>query len=154
VAEMPELPEVEMVVRDLRRVLTGRTIQRAQLLRPGLAHASSAQSFARALRGARIDEVARRGKHILLRLANGRALITHLRMTGRFLVADSSAPHPNHTHAVFWLDDGEKLLFTDQRHFGMMMIVPAAKLGNAEPLRRLAPEPFDGDFTDEYLFGV
>ncbi len=151
---MPELPEVEMVVRDLRSLLPGRIIQRAQLLRPGLAQASTRQGFAQSLRGARIEEVARRGKHIILRLDNGRALITHLRMTGRFLVVESHLAYPDHTHAIFWLDDGKKLLFTDQRHFGMMMIVPIAKLLEAAPLRRLAPEPFDGDFTDEYLYGV
>jgi formamidopyrimidine-DNA glycosylase len=151
---VPELPEVEVFVRDLRRLLTGRTIARAQLLRPGLAEASTKQSFARSFRGARIDEVGRRGKHILFRLDSGRTLITHLRMTGKFLVVDSRAPHPDHTHAIFWLDGGDKLLFTDQRHFAMMMIVPSTALSDAEPLRRLAPEPFEGDFTEEYLYQV
>ncbi len=151
---MPELPEVEMFVRDLRRLLTGRTIVSAQLLRPGLAETSTKQGFARSLRAARIDEVARRGKHILFRLDNGRTLITHLRMTGKFLVVDSRAPNPDHTHAIFRLDGGDRLLFSDQRHFAMMMIVRSSTLSEAKPLRRLAPEPFEADFTDEYLYQV
>jgi formamidopyrimidine-DNA glycosylase len=143
-----------MFVRDLRRLLTGRTIVSAQLLRTGLAETSTKQGFARSLRAARIDEVARRGKHILFRLHNGRTLITHLRMTGKFLVVDATAPHPDHTHAIFRLDGGDRLLFSDQRHFAMMMIVPSSTLSDAKPLRRLAPEPFEQDFSDEYLYQV
>ncbi len=188
---MPELPEVEIVARHLGALIKVRTFIRAQLRRPNLALANPPRQFAAWLKGARVDEVGRRGKHLLIHLDNGRTLITHLRMTGRFLYVDgqeraiphTQAPAENlwerthpcvpvfvrqiitgdrarykralpglHTHALFWLDNGQKLLFTDQRHFGMMMIVRSEELENSAPLGKLAPEPFSADFSDEFFY--
>jgi formamidopyrimidine-DNA glycosylase len=148
---MPELPEVELVVRSLNRLIKGRRIVRAILLRARLAPETSPRSFARRLRGARIEKVGRRGKHILFMLDNARVLIVHLRMTGRFLYLPLEAPLPKHTHAIFHLDDERRLIFTDQRHFGMMKIVPAAQLYETKELRTLAPEPLSNEFTPDYL---
>ncbi|HEY0375413.1 MAG TPA: bifunctional DNA-formamidopyrimidine glycosylase/DNA-(apurinic or apyrimidinic site) lyase [Pyrinomonadaceae bacterium] len=148
---MPELPEVELVARFLDRLVAGRRILAARLLRERLAPDTSPRAFARSLRGAQINSVGRRGKHILAHLDNGRVLITHLRMTGRFLYLPASAPLPKHTHALFELDDGRKLVFTDQRHFGMMKVVTAAELHETKELRSLAPEPFSDEFTPAYL---
>ncbi|MGE0885569.1 MAG: bifunctional DNA-formamidopyrimidine glycosylase/DNA-(apurinic or apyrimidinic site) lyase [Blastocatellales bacterium] len=149
---MPELPEVEMVARHLRALIAGRTFVKAQLLRAGLAPDNPPRQFAQWLKNARVEEVGRRGKHILAHLSNGRTWITHLRMTGRFVHLANDEKHPPHTHAIFWLDNGRKLLFADQRHFGMMMLVGRDKLGEVEHLRKLAPEPFDPAFTADYLF--
>jgi formamidopyrimidine-DNA glycosylase len=148
---MPELPEVELVVRALGRLVKGRRILTARLLRAGLAPETSPSIFARLLRGAGIESVGRRGKHILMRFDNERVLITHLRMTGRFLYLPNVAPLPKHTHATFQLDNDRRLVFTDQRHFGMMKIVRAAELMEAKELRSLAPEPFSEEFTIDYL---
>jgi formamidopyrimidine-DNA glycosylase len=148
---MPELPEVELVARSLDRLVKGRRVMSAKLLRPGLAPEISARSFARSLGGARIEGVGRRGKHILMQFDNARVLITHLRMTGRFLYLPEVAPLPKHTHALFQLDDERRLVFTDQRHFGMMKIVPEEELHEAKELRLLAPEPFSDEFTPASL---
>jgi formamidopyrimidine-DNA glycosylase len=148
---MPELPEVELVARFLDRLIKGRRIVRAVLLRARLAPETSPRSFARLLRGARIEEIGRRGKHILFMLDNARVLIVHLRMTGRFLYLPLEAPLPKHTHAIFHLDDERRLIFTDQRHFGMMNIVQAAQLYETKELRTLAPEPLSNEFTPDYL---
>ena len=148
---MPELPEVELVARALDRIVAGRRLLSARLLRAGLAPETTPRGFARNLRGALIEGVGRRGKHILFRLDNGRVLITHLRMTGRFLYLPPEAPLPKHTHALFELDDRRRLVFTDQRHFGMMKVVPAAGLSETKELRSLAPEPFSDEFTPSYL---
>ena len=148
---MPELPEVELVARSLGRLVTGRRIVAAKLVRDKLAPETSPRVFARSLRGALISKVGRRGKHILMRLDNERVLITHLRMTGRFLYLPKAAPLPKHTHAIFQLDDERRLIFTDQRHFGMMKIVPEAELSETKELRLLAPEPFSDEFTPAYL---
>lgn len=148
---MPELPEVELVARALGRLVAGRRIARAKLVRAGLAPDTAPRVFASSLRGARIESVGRRGKHILMRLDNERVLITHLRMTGRFLYLPETASLPKHTHAIFHLDDLRRLIFTDQRHFGMMKVVPEAQLSEAKELRQLAPEPFSDDFTPAYL---
>jgi formamidopyrimidine-DNA glycosylase len=148
---MPELPEVELVARSLERLVAGRRILAARLLRERLAPDTSPRVFARSLRGAQIEFVGRRGKHILTHLDNGRVLITHLRMTGRFLYLPPEAPLPKHTHALFELDDGRRLVFTDQRHFGMMKVVLASELQETKELRSLAPEPFSDEFTPAYL---
>lgn len=148
---MPELPEVEMVARHLRALIAGRTIVKAQLLRPGLAPETSPRQFAAWLKNARVEDVSRRGKHILAHLSNGRTWITHLRMTGRFVYGGPDLEPPPHTHATFWLDSGQKLLFADQRHFGMMLVVRRDELEAVSHLRKLAPEPFDAAFTAAYL---
>lgn len=148
---MPELPEVELVARALGQLVTGRRIITARLLRPALVPDATPAQFARQLRGALIESTARRGKHILINLDNGRVLITHLRMTGRFLYLPPQAALPKHTHAIFNLDNGRRLVFTDQRHFGLMKIVEAERLHEARELRSLAPEPFSQDFTPDYL---
>jgi formamidopyrimidine-DNA glycosylase len=151
---LPELPEVELVARALDRLVGGRVFVSAKLLRPGLAPESTPREFARLLRGARVERVGRRGKHILAALDNGHVLITHLRMTGRFLMLPARGALPKHTHALFHLDEGRRLAFTDQRHFGLMKVVPAERLAEARELRDLAPEPFSDEFTPEHLAGV
>lgn len=148
---MPELPEVEIVTKRLRELIAGKTIIKAQLIRAGLAPENSPRQFALSLRGARVDEVARRGKHILAHLSNRRTLITHLRMTGRFIYLDQDAEHTPHTHAVLWLDGGKKLLFDDQRHFGLMVVARTDELDRVKHLAKLAPEPFSREFSPEYL---
>ncbi|MGB9179175.1 MAG: bifunctional DNA-formamidopyrimidine glycosylase/DNA-(apurinic or apyrimidinic site) lyase [Pyrinomonadaceae bacterium] len=148
---MPELPEVELVARSLAKLVSGRRIIAAELLRPKLAPATSPKTFARKLRGARIQAITRRGKHILFELDKAQTLIVHLRMTGRFLLLPLDAELPKHSHAVFYLDDERRLVFSDQRHFGMMKIAPTRLLHEAKELRSLAPEPFSEDFTTDYL---
>jgi len=148
---MPELPEVEIVTRRLRELIVGKTIIKARLIRAGLAPENSPRQFAASLRGARIDEVARRGKHILAHLSNQRTLITHLRMTGRFIYLNQDAEHTPHTHAALWLDGGKKLLFDDQRHFGVMVVARTTELDRVKHLSKLAPEPFSQEFSPEYL---
>jgi formamidopyrimidine-DNA glycosylase len=148
---MPELPEVELVARSLDKLLRGRKILKAELIRARLAPDNSPQEFARLLKKAAIEAIGRRGKHLLFNLDNSHVLITHLRMTGRFLYLPPEAPLPKHTHALFHLDNTRRLVFTDQRHFGLMKIVEAAQLFQAKELRALAPEPFSPEFSPEYL---
>lgn len=149
---MPELPEVELVARSLNRLLRKRSITSAELLRARLAPQTTSEEFSRLLRGARVESVGRRGKHILINLCGSLVLITHLRMTGRFLLLPPVAELPKFTHALFHLDGGERLAFTDQRHFGMMKIVRASELAATKELRELAPEPFSAEFTPDYLY--
>jgi formamidopyrimidine-DNA glycosylase len=151
---VPELPEVELVARALERALRGLRFESAKLLRPGLAPDTTPREFARRLRGARVVGVGRRGKHILAALDNGETLITHLRMTGNFRLLRPRVALPKHTHALFRLEDGRRLAFTDQRHFGLMKLARASELHEVKELRDLAPEPFSEEFTDAYLTGV
>lgn len=148
---MPELPEVELVARALGKLITGRQIIAAELLRAGLAPETAPSKFARLLRGRRIGSINRRGKHILVNMDDALVLVVHLRMTGRFLYLPPEAPLPKHTHAIFYLDNERRLVFTDQRHFGMMKLIRASELDTTKELHKLAPEPFSDNFTPAYL---
>lgn len=148
---MPELPEVELVTKSLERLVKGRKIIAAELLRERLAPFNSAAEFAEKLKDVSINFVHRRGKHILFDLDNGQTLMTHLRMSGRFQILPIERDLPKFTHAVFYLEDEMRLVFSDQRHFGFMRLVETAKLFDTKELKSLAPEPFSADFTPEYF---
>ena len=151
---MPELPEVELVAKSLQSLVAGRLIESAELRRERLAPEHPPAAFAKSLAGAGINFVHRRGKHILFDLSNGRTLITHLRMSGRFMLLGPDRDDPKFAHAVFYFPDETRLVFQDQRHFGFMRIVPSDELGTAKELAKLAPEPFSDDFNPEYLRSV
>jgi formamidopyrimidine-DNA glycosylase len=148
---MPELPEVEIVARSLNKIVAGRTIAAAQLLRPRLAPDTTPSQFAKLLRDARINFVHRRGKHVLFDLEIGRTLITHLRMSGKFMLLGPDAVDPKFTHAVLHFEDDARLVFQDQRHFGLMKIVKTAELHEAKEIKKLAPEPLTNEFSIAYL---
>jgi formamidopyrimidine-DNA glycosylase len=148
---MPELPEVEVVARSLNAVVSNRRIVSSELLRPRLAPDTTPDIFSKNLDDASFNFVHRRGKHVLFDLDNGRTLITHLRMSGKFMLLTSQIPDPKFTHAVFHFSDGSRLVFQDQRHFGLMKIVVTDRLNEANEIGKLAPEPLTDEFTVEYL---
>ena len=143
---MPELPEVEAVARWLNSHVKSRFIESAHLLRPRLAPETAPEIFAKHLSKRKIENVGRRGKHLLFMLNDGQTLLVHLRMSGRFSVLSAEQENPKFTHAVFHFDKDERLVFDDQRHFGLMKIVKTNELHDAKELNKLAPEPFSDDF--------
>lgn len=147
---MPELPEVELISRSLNSLVKGRTILSAKLFRTRLAPDTPPAKFAKDLRNATINFVHRRGKHILFDLSVEKTLIVHLRMSGRFSLLAAEVENPKFTHAIFHFDE-DRLVFDDQRHFGLMKIVRTGDLYNAKELKKLAPEPFSDAFSVEYL---
>jgi formamidopyrimidine-DNA glycosylase len=144
---MPELPEVEVLVRHLDRVLPGRRILGATVHRPRVARPETSATLAKALRGATVERVRRRAKYLLfdIRHASGRerALVSHLGMTGRMWVQDATAPLPKHAAVSLELDSG-RFVFEDVRGFGRMNLDVAA-------LDSLGPEPWADAFTPEAL---
>jgi formamidopyrimidine-DNA glycosylase len=144
---MPELPEVEHVVRALRPVVTGRRILAAELNLKRIAPELSRAAFGRQLKDATITGVGRRGKYILFQLESGKLLTTHLRMTGKFVSLTNDQFLPPYAHVVFYLDDDRRLVFCDMRQFGRMRIF------NKPPkeLTSLAPEPLSDQFTEDYF---
>jgi formamidopyrimidine-DNA glycosylase len=147
---MPELPEVEHVVRALRPVVTGRRILAAELNLKRIAPEISRGSFNRQLRNALITGVGRRGKYILFELERGQMLTTHLRMTGKFVSLTTDESLPPYAHVVFYLDDERRLVFCDMRQFGRMRLIHNAERLPKE-LATLAPEPLSDEFTEEYF---
>jgi len=148
---MPELPEVEHVVRALRRLVSGSGIVAVEVTLPKIISPLSPAAFYRKLRGTRIKGVNRRGKYILIELDSDLILAVHLRMTGQFLVLKPDDQLPRHAHAVFYLDDERRLVFKDQRQFGVMRLVSRSRLAKLKGISELAPEPFSEDFSLAYL---
>jgi formamidopyrimidine-DNA glycosylase len=142
---MPELPEVETVVRDLRPLLVGRRfaavrVGRCKLRRPWK------RDWAARLVGAAVAGVRRRGKWIVLDLDAGPRLVVHLGMTGQFTVAPAIEPVPDHTHLVFELEGGEsQLRFRDARRFGSVELFADEAAVRAFLADRLGPEPSEID---------
>ncbi len=141
---VPELPEVETVVRDLRPFLVGKRLASVQVGAHALRREWS-PDWVPLLVGARIQEVGRRGKWILVRLARDRHLVIHLGMTGQLTVAGRREPLPTHTHLVFGLGSGDRQLrFRDIRRFGSATVfTDGALLEEFFRTSRLGPEPFE-----------
>lgn len=142
---MPELPEVETVVRGLRKVLPGRRILRVRLGKTDFIDDPAA--LERDLPGKTIKAVRRHGKFLVFDLepesgqASETALLIHLGMTGQLVTVPSDAPVPPHTHAFFALDDGRELRYTDIRRFGRIRIL--ANGDHAETLGKLGLDPLE-----------
>lgn len=145
---MPELPEVETVVRGLRLSLPGRSIVEVRFGKTDFVE--SPEAIAERLPGMRIAEVTRMGKFISIELEPGAVranppsrlyLIVHLGMTGQLKVNRPAESVPPHTHAFFMLDDGRELRYTDIRRFGRMLLLPES--GLAEFTGHLGKEPLE-----------
>ena len=147
---MPELPEVEHVVRALRPVVVGRRILAAELNLKRIAPGISRPQFNEQLKNAVVTAVGRRGKYILFELESGALLTTHLRMTGKFVAIPTDNNLPPYAHVVFYLDNEKRLVFCDMRQFGRMRLIKNAGRLPRE-LLTLAPEPLSEDFTEDYF---
>jgi formamidopyrimidine-DNA glycosylase len=145
---MPELPEVETVVRGLRLSLPGRAIVEVRFGKTDFV--DNPAEIVECLPGARVANVTRLGKFICIGLEACRTgavphsllyLIIHLGMTGQLTVIRSSESVPPHTHGFFVLDDGRELRYTDIRRFGRMLLVPES--GLAKFKEHLGKEPLE-----------
>lgn len=149
---MPELPEVETVKRIAGPLLADRMIQDVELNPdfPQVLVGPDGVDASTTLPGMKIGSLARRGKYLITNLDNGWHLITHLRMTGRFLVMDRDADPVRFQHLAIHLDNGMDIRFADQRKFGRVQLAMTddVKALNA----RLGVEPLTLGFTP-FLLG-
>ena len=163
---MPELPEVETIRRGLVPVLTGRRLVRAEVRRADL-RVAFPENFAVRLAGRQVQVLRRRAKYLLADLDGGETLVVHMGMSGRFTVhacGDVTKPGRfvhrmqaegssagKHDHVVFHTDDGIRIVFTDHRRFGLMLLTKTAELDRHELFAGLGPEPLDNSFTPKLL---
>ena len=163
---MPELPEVETVMRGLKPVLEGRRIESVALKRAGLRFPFP-DGFAERLTGRRVTSLWRRAKYILAGLDSGEILLVHLGMTGRFTAfaggvtrnlgefyfetAAAEAGEGPHDHVMLALDDGTHLVYTDPRRFGIMDLFPEAEASSHKLLAAIGVEPLGNAFSAAYL---
>lgn len=156
---MPELPEVETVRRGLEPVMLERRIAKAMINRPDLRWPFP-DRMAERLQGARIKNLRRRSKYVLVDLDTEETLIIHLGMSGRILIHGhelGSFVHDlpsieKHDHVVLDLDDGARIVFNDPRRFGSMDLCQTNKLDRHRLIERLGPEPNGNRFNAVYLY--
>lgn len=140
---MPELPEVETVVRTLRPDIVGRAVKGVRVGKHPLRNPWQ-PSWNRLIARCNIVSVHRRGKWILLELSRPQyRLIVHLGMTGRLLIQDAKIPPALHTHLVFTLDKDEELRYHDPRRFGSVTLASTQGSHRFPEEAELGPEPFD-----------
>ncbi|MCA3562160.1 MAG: bifunctional DNA-formamidopyrimidine glycosylase/DNA-(apurinic or apyrimidinic site) lyase [Aestuariivirga sp.] len=163
---MPELPEVETVMRGLKPVLEGRRIAGVTLRRAGLRFPFPPR-FSERLAGRQVTGLWRRAKYILAGFDSGEVLLVHLGMTGRFTVfsgqqarrlgefyfetAAGNAGQGPHDHVVLALDDGTHLVYTDPRRFGIMDLFPEVEAASHKLLSGIGVEPLGHEFNVDYL---
>lgn len=145
---LPELPEVEAVVRKLRPQATGATIAAVRVLRSRATHPQDAALLSTAA-GHTIEAVDRRGKNIVVRLTGSLAIRVHLRMTGNVVVLPTHLLHSEATRVVFALHDGRGIAFEDPRMLGTVHLHSCDDLQAL--LDRLGVEPLSPAFTLPFL---
>jgi formamidopyrimidine-DNA glycosylase len=147
-----ELPEVEVMRRDLERDVVGRKIKTAEVkssknaMRAIRRH-KTRKEFTSALTGRKIMKTERRGKYIVLFLDGGQALVVHFGMSGRFQRATGRQALAPHTHVVLTFQQGGDLRFLDPRTFGELFVTPADALVKVKELQHVAIDPLDQVFT-------
>ena len=155
---MPELPEVETIMRGISPFLEGATIKKIKLNRADLRWPFP-ENFANRLKGAKVLNLKRRSKYILVHLSTGETLLIHLGMSGKILVSDTkignyfyeSSKVSNHDHVIFELSDGTIVTYNDPRRFGSMDLAKTDNLNNHKFLEKLGPEPLGNNFNFDYL---
>lgn len=145
---MPELPEVETIVRHLRETIITARIEDVELILPKVVQTPDPALFTETLTGRQITAVRRRGKYILISLAGKLVLVVHLRMTGQLVFEPESGDYPKHTHLVLHLSNG-RLRFTDLRQFGRFWLVPDTELNAVSGLKDLGVEPLSPGFKQK-----
>ena len=148
---MPELPEVETVMRGLQARLDGRRISRAMVHRPDMRFPFPA-GLAQTLQGAVVLGFRRRAKYILMRLDDGQSVLIHLGMSGRMVITETGRNDiPLHEHLTLETEDGARIGFVDPRRFGSVDLVATQAEDQHRLLVHLGPEPLERGFTRTHL---
>lgn len=142
---MPELPEVENVVRRIRTEIIGKTIHDVSVQWPRTVGGISPKKFSAVVTGRVVTSVGRRGKYILISLDPPGYLIVHLRMSGDILLGEDSPERDKHLRVKLHLSNGVVMRFIDARKFGRFTYCEDL----APLIKRLGPEPIDNDFNLE-----
>lgn len=153
-----ELPEVEVVRRDLEKEVVGKRVKVVEVrphrnaMRVIRRHARR-KEFADRLAGKKITRVDRKGKYVLLHLEDGSVLVVHFGMSGQFLRGTKRQSLPTHTHVVIDFVQGGDLRYVDPRTFGEMFMTAADDLGKIKELDHVAIDPLEDTFTWQEFSG-
>ncbi|WP_048600583.1 DNA-formamidopyrimidine glycosylase [Rubeoparvulum massiliense] len=146
---MPELPEVENVRRTLLPLVKEKIIETVEVRCPRIIRTpDDIMQFAHELEDKEIMDIERRGKYLIFILSEGYALVSHLRMEGKYWFVNHDQPYGKHEHVIFHFHGEEKeLRYEDVRKFGTMDMILQSDLPSFPALAKLGPEPLDPVFT-------
>lgn len=144
---MPELPEVETILRSLKKKLLGRTIEGVDVFSGEVIRQPKPEQFAEQLSHKTIIDMERRGKYLIFKLSGSFALLVHLRMTGKLLFVSSDTPRDEYVRVAFRLNGRNELRFHDVRRLGTLDLVPSDGLDELECLKALGPDALDPSLT-------
>jgi formamidopyrimidine-DNA glycosylase len=146
---MPELPEVETIKEDLRELVVGSTVERAEVLDPALVEQPPQEEFVRRLGGVRVTGARRRAKHLIVELGSGDALVLQLKIGGQLLLVPPVEEPRTALMLVLHLDGDRRLFLRDQTGFTRARMLDKGEL--EARLSALGPEPLEEGFAVEYL---
>ncbi len=146
---MPELPEVETIKEDLRGLVAGSKIERAEVLDPSLVEQPSTEEFVGRLEGVGVAGARRRAKHLIVELDTGDSLVFQLKIGGQLLLVPPVEEPATALMLVLHLDGGRKLFLRDETGFTRVRLLDAGEL--EERLSPLGPEPLEDGFEAAYL---
>ena len=150
---MPELPEVEVVRRDLEREVVGKKVKSVEVdgMR-SIRRYRQRKNFTSELDGRKFTAVSRRGKYLILKMDDGNALIIHLGMSGQLLRAQAREAVPKHTHVTITFTQGGQLRFVDPRTFGEMFVTPFDGIDqDVDELAHLGIDPLESAMSWDYF---
>jgi formamidopyrimidine-DNA glycosylase len=148
---VPELPEVETILRHLAPHVEGQTLERLEVLDPRWCEPAPPPEVDDATRGRRIERLSRRGKYLDWELADEVHVLMHLRMTGNLLLSAPGEQPARYTRVVLSLSSGQRVLFTDPRRFGTGIVLLGDDARDEYFAERLGVEPLGPDFTADAL---
>ena len=140
---MPELPEVETITKQLLKSIKGKTIKKIDVFLPKMVR-SDLKQFKKLLIGAKISNIKRRAKLVIIELDNGYNLVIHLKLNGQLIV---NGPKLKYTHFIYHFTDKSHLVHNDVRQFGYVKIVSTDKLTDFFKKENFGPEPLQRLFT-------
>lgn len=147
---MPELPEVETILRKLSPHIQDAVIKAVSVRRPDLRFPIP-KNFVKVLQKAMVTSLTRRSKYLCIHLSNEQTLIIHLGMTGRLYVCEADRKIEKHDHVLFDFTNGKHLRFLDPRRFGFMDVAKTSALQEHKFFSNLGVEPLSADFNPEVL---
>ena len=147
---MPELPEVETVVRGLRAKVVGRIIRKVNIYYENIIEYPDVCSFQEKIKNQKINEINRYGKWIIFVL-DRYYLLSHLRMEGKYFLKPKGATLEKHEHVSFVLDNDIELRYMDVRKFGKMQLIEKENINKIGPFLEMGLEPWDKKLNTLYL---
>lgn len=148
---MPELPEVETVRQTLKANILGKTVRDVDVFYEKMIHGTDVPSFISRLKGQTLQDIKRYGKYLVF-LFDDVAIVSHLRMEGRYFLKDLTLKRDKHEHVIFYFTDDLTLRYQDTRKFGTMELCRKDAYMDVKGLKKLGQEPIEEEIDLDLVY--